>query len=369
MKVKYFFSPEFFKKLSLEDKLFFALGGFFSLAFLVEFLKIFWEWYSFEKWTLFFWIVSIFYIGYKLRKISRNGRRFSSGVSLTQIRKIVDFIFLGFFIVYGTLSIAAFFIPISYFTLNISLLLLISIYAIWKKMWGKFGINFPLYTVPEKSFFKMLLMSLGVAYILLSMISEKYILVGNDQIIFILIFLVLIIVIITCIFSRVFQNLLHFFTSWEFLYSLKWNIQISLSLLLFFISSAFILVKVWAFDFLFVKKVEHIAEFIPQSQNRVIEEQEDILEKKFVSEIYSLSSPLSLWQRGESVRLLQEVLQKLGTYSQDISSVFDEYTRETLRTTLIEKCNWPQSTQGIFGPQAKTCLDSLEIEVTNTTIE
>ena len=58
---------------------------------------------------------------------------------------------------------------------------------------------------------------------------------------------------------------------------------------------------------------------------------------------------------------LQYVLQILGYFTAEASGNFDEETRLALVEALKTECDWPDSTQGIFGPQAKECIDNLEI--------
>lgn len=85
------------------------------------------------------------------------------------------------------------------------------------------------------------------------------------------------------------------------------------------------------------------------------------LETKKVKEVYDIVVGLTLGSQGTSVENLQSVLKKLSYYSAEISGSFDETTKLALKQALIEKCAWPQSTQGIFGNQAKACIDELDI--------
>jgi len=58
---------------------------------------------------------------------------------------------------------------------------------------------------------------------------------------------------------------------------------------------------------------------------------------------------------------LKQVLASLEYYDGEINNLFDESLRTSLRSALIGECDWPESTTGIFGPQAKECIDNLEI--------
>lgn len=64
------------------------------------------------------------------------------------------------------------------------------------------------------------------------------------------------------------------------------------------------------------------------------------------------------------MQALEEVLQKLGYLTGQVDEVFEEDTRVALRNILIERCEWPESTKGIFGPLSKACLDEQEFSFT-----
>ncbi len=84
---------------------------------------------------------------------------------------------------------------------------------------------------------------------------------------------------------------------------------------------------------------------------------------EFVWNTYELPVPLSPWDSWEDVTNLQTILQKLGYYNSAITGEFDEATRQALRATLMRECDWPESTQGILGPQALSCLNDLQIYI------
>lgn len=92
------------------------------------------------------------------------------------------------------------------------------------------------------------------------------------------------------------------------------------------------------------------------------QEVEEIWEVKKVSELYNLQAGMWVWNIGQQVSDLHEVLSLLGYYNGTQKNNYDEATRVSLRNALIEECNWPESTKGIFGPLAKECIDNLEIK-------
>lgn len=85
------------------------------------------------------------------------------------------------------------------------------------------------------------------------------------------------------------------------------------------------------------------------------------LEPRLVSQVYAIESGLSVWSEWGDVINLQQTLEQLSYYTGAIDWVFDEDTRLALRNTLMGECEWPESTRWIFGPQAKQCIDNLEI--------
>ncbi len=82
-----------------------------------------------------------------------------------------------------------------------------------------------------------------------------------------------------------------------------------------------------------------------------------------VSQEYTLISGLREWSVGSWVSDLQEVLSLAWYYQWDINGEFDEDVRIALRSALIESCDWPESTQWIFGPQSKECIDEMLIPI------
>ena len=91
--------------------------------------------------------------------------------------------------------------------------------------------------------------------------------------------------------------------------------------------------------------------------------QDEIIYKEVsVFEVFDLPFQRK-WDSWTGVESLQKVLRILQTYTWDITWDFDEDTRLALRDALIEWCEWPASTSGIFGPLAKDCVDNLIISV------
>ena len=129
----------------------------------------------------------------------------------------------------------------------------------------------------------------------------------------------------------------------------------------------------WSEDF-FARESEQIPE--PELSQQEIEQQDDngdienvseeneILFETFqVAQEYTLEPGIQLWSFGENVQNLQTVLGKLQYYTWEISGEFDEATRVALSNALKWECSWPESTRWIFGPQAKACIDNLNISV------
>lgn len=118
------------------------------------------------------------------------------------------------------------------------------------------------------------------------------------------------------------------------------------------------------FENIFIKKVTPEIYTPITREEPTIPEYQEVVEIQPLLEFYDIQAPLTLGDSGEEVVKLQSALALIGNYGQDITGQYDEYTRTTLRDVLIENCDWPESTQGIVGPQAKACLDSIEVERT-----
>jgi len=93
----------------------------------------------------------------------------------------------------------------------------------------------------------------------------------------------------------------------------------------------------------------------------VVLDQEIQYETVLVGEQYNIETGIQLWSVGQSVELLQTVLWNLQYFLWEVNGEFGEDTRDALTVALQSECNWPETTRWIFGPQAKECIDSLEI--------
>jgi hypothetical protein len=102
-----------------------------------------------------------------------------------------------------------------------------------------------------------------------------------------------------------------------------------------------------------------ISDEVEISEEEVVAEYEKVL----VSSVYDIQDGLTLGSVWQSVSDLQTVLGNLQYFIWEVSGNFDEDTRLALVDTLKWECAWPESTSGIFGPQAKECIDSLEISI------
>ena len=101
---------------------------------------------------------------------------------------------------------------------------------------------------------------------------------------------------------------------------------------------------------------------IPQNQAESIDDPGNVeYETVQVSEIYDIQPGLELWSIGQGVVELQTVLWNLQYFLWEVNGEFGEDTRTALTQALQVECAWPESTRGIFWPQAKECIDSLEI--------
>ena len=105
--------------------------------------------------------------------------------------------------------------------------------------------------------------------------------------------------------------------------------------------------------------VERLAE---PSFSSVPEEVTPVFVTKNISEMFEFDGFSQLGSSGPEVSKLQESLGLLGYYDGELSGDYDEATRDALTRTLIERCDWPETTRGIFGPLAQECLYGLEVQ-------
>jgi len=80
-----------------------------------------------------------------------------------------------------------------------------------------------------------------------------------------------------------------------------------------------------------------------------------------VSDIYIFTETLQAWNTWNGVSNLKDILSVLGYYRWELTPDFDEETRIALRNTLIAECNWPESTKWILWPQARSCINTIEL--------
>ncbi len=90
-------------------------------------------------------------------------------------------------------------------------------------------------------------------------------------------------------------------------------------------------------------------------------------EYKTVWELYTFkedgTDDLILGSRWETVKKLQEILNKLAYMKWNITWDYDEKTLQAQKKLLIEKCGWPLDNTGTMWPLARECIKKLKIRV------
>ena len=104
-----------------------------------------------------------------------------------------------------------------------------------------------------------------------------------------------------------------------------------------------------------------VVESEPETSPEVVENNPETNQIRRVSDLYIFTETLQAGSTGNWVSNLKDILSVLGYYRWELSPDFDEETRIALRNTLIQECNWPESTKGILGPQARSCINTLEL--------
>ena len=108
------------------------------------------------------------------------------------------------------------------------------------------------------------------------------------------------------------------------------------------------------------------AEIVEQeapTQEEPVEQQAQVEEVRInrVSDLYIFTETIQAWNTWNQVRNLHDIMTVLWYYNGPIDNEFDEETRIALRNTLIAKCNWPQTTKWILGPQARSCINTIPL--------
>ena len=91
------------------------------------------------------------------------------------------------------------------------------------------------------------------------------------------------------------------------------------------------------------------------------------VEYKTIWELYSFkedgSDDLILGSKWETVKKLQEILNKLWYLKWNITWYYDKKTLEAQKKLLLEKCHWPKNNTWTFWPLARKCLKKIKIKI------
>ncbi len=299
-----------------------------------------------------------------------------------------DIWFYGIFLVFTAFFICNFFVwfdaAFGYMTY-----IVMGAFLLYKLVWGSIQSWVSKDTFEQKTFLKILILSLSAFLVCVSMVFQGFG-VSDHKNIVLLSFSLVYIILFTFFFSNIFSNVTQNKVSrkqaparWtltrqarssrskSFLANNTYNI---LSGICISIIILILLGKNGAFSTLW----ETIFSYIPwsdSSSQRVIDPdrvrepafQEDnttptLTIEKPLRDIFEFNGFTQLWSAGTEVTKLQEALTLLGYYDGELSGEYDEATKEALTQVLVQRCDWPDTTRWIFWPQAQQCLYSLSVQ-------
>lgn len=118
-----------------------------------------------------------------------------------------------------------------------------------------------------------------------------------------------------------------------------------------------------------IKKKQALWEKLREESAKITSDEEKILPSeqitKKVSEIYTFSKWLQLWDNSQEVQNLEIIMKDTGYFTATPDQFFSQETKDSLIRLLITECGWPTTTQWILGLQARKCVYNLDITVPN----
>lgn len=386
------------KKYSIIDILFFILLIVFGLICLYEFIRFIIPLYSFIRAIFVFVILSWVYYAYKNKlKFSDASKINFKTISSIKKKRVLSArdenkVFnnentekknykLYLQTIFNFIMKNKDRIFYSSFVVMSIIILLSMIFDTWKIFWVALALFYITYIVlktfglelqlqVEKSesssinMFKIFVVSLAFFYIVMKLIFDSFSVAQEERLLLYLVFL------LTYIAAW-------FFMFFRYTFSFSWLLR------------PYNILSAWLVSFLVILLVvnngiwEILKEkVIPEEKQEVTKTEEEIsipgiisneanlwnnseieYEQVLVSDIYNIEAGISVWSLGQGVSDLQIILGNLQYFTWEVSWSFDDETKDALTDALITECDWPESTRGIFGPQAKECIDSLEITI------
>ncbi len=372
-----------FKESSPVDLAFLSIAAIFILTAIYEGIKLVLQYYTFSRWFIAFILISLIYYGYKYsfnfwdffktakQKITKKQSSLSILSHSKKIQEIADNIKkYNRLIAYTSFIGASCIILLSMF-LNTGILLpwvlwiFTGVYLITKINGFQIDRKIMKSDISSTNTLRFFLLSFALFFIVLKLICDSFGILWNERIWIYIWFSLLYLIV-------------GFFTFFRYIFSFK-RLFRPYNILMWCV----IFVLIWLLGFqngIFSSVLEH-----PLFKKEIIEEMDlpgivsnevEVWEQKEitytvskVSDIYDIPAGLGIGSIDDGVSDLQKVLGNLQYFVWEVSGEFDEQTRLALVETLRSECDWPESTTGRFGPEAKLCIDSLEISTPNESVE
>jgi len=340
----------------------------FWITLLIELGKWLMQFYNFQNAAFVFGILTLIYL-WKHKEIPQKIQKETHVVELQKAvtsKDNLNFFFYGSFAVYFWIFLYTYFIDVEKIFEQASIVML-GCYIVFKLLGGVIEIPKKENEFSQTSFLKVLVFSLSFYLICMSWVLNAFG-VSDGRMLFLLIVSILYISAFTYLFSDIFERVYIYLGSDDFRRWLIQNTYMILAGVFILCGLVYIGIKSWAFETVLHKYKLAKSTVVVQTERiytaQPIEDPKptikEITETKIVGEVYDLQTSLYLGLEWDDVRDLQEALEKLGMFRGAPTGEFDEYTKQVLIDTLVEKCNWSSSARGIFGPLAKACIDELE---------
>lgn len=353
-----------FKKYFTPDYAFFALCWVFLLACVFEIVKLILTSYTFSRAIIVFVCVVVLYASYKYISLENKTKKiklYKENKYVTLLVKYRDSIVYTTFIILCIVALLSMLFNTGVI-LKYALYIFAGVYIVAKLSWFNISTNLQKSSVSRMNTLRFFLILYSLYFVIIKLMCDSFGIIGFDRMIIFIVSSLLYLVSWFFIFfesSFLIQRILR-------PYSVAMGVLIiSLVWLLWYQNGFFGSPKTIVTDETPIIEDMNLPGMVSDEVAIIEDETENIFSIVTVADAYDLEVNMTLGSEGWSVSDLQVVLWNLQYFVWEVDGVFAEDTRAALTEALIGECDWPESTRWIFGPQAKDCIDNLEISISN----
>lgn len=367
---------------------YFFIVGVFLLLSIYEGIKFLIAQYTFTRAFWVFLASTFLYLGFVFMQTSwkensseKKTSKTWNIISVVSIHKNKEVLLYSGFLIFAVILLVGLILG-TYGIASLATYVFFGIFILFKIAGWKIDLSVEKPSFSENTFLKILFTTLWIFFITLSYLGDVFGVQEHKNMILLVSSLFYIIgftYTFSDIFSNIFSNITEYFYSRKFRSFLVKNTYNILSFSFIIVAGLLLLGKFWFFGGIDSQKLSLWEPETQVAQTPVpvsIEENapaiiEPVYIERPISEIFTFLSGTQEGDRGEEVVKLQEALTLIGSFSTPVSGIYDETTKQALTNTLIEKCDWPSTTRGIFWPQAQACINSVivQFEVTGPEAE